>query len=55
MNSDSKISVVRKLQFPNNAIVERGTPKQIFGSPREERTRAFLARFTSARRPEYFI
>ena len=28
-------------------ILESGTPAEVFGSPREERTRAFLARFTS--------
>jgi ABC-type histidine transport system ATPase subunit len=39
----------------NGEIIEQGDPKQVFGSPREERTRQFLSRFTSARRPEYFI
>ncbi|MDY0910571.1 amino acid ABC transporter ATP-binding protein [Microbacterium sp. CFBP9034] len=28
-------------------ILEAGTPAQVFGAPREERTRAFLARFTA--------
>jgi polar amino acid transport system ATP-binding protein len=28
-------------------ILESGTPAEVFGAPREERTRAFLARFTS--------
>ncbi|MDR2447211.1 MAG: amino acid ABC transporter ATP-binding protein [Treponema sp.] len=36
-------------------IVEQGDPKQIFGNPRQERTRRFLSRFTAAKRPEYFI
>jgi L-cystine transport system ATP-binding protein len=36
-------------------IIEQGDPRQIFGHPREERTRQFLSRFTSARRPEYFF
>ena len=27
-------------------ILEEGTPDQVFGSPREERTKQFLARFT---------
>jgi L-cystine transport system ATP-binding protein len=36
-------------------IVEQGTPKQVFGSPGQERTRQFLSRFTITKRPEYFI
>ena len=28
------------------AIVEQGTPAEIFGAPKQERTRAFLARYT---------
>jgi L-cystine transport system ATP-binding protein len=36
-------------------IVEQGDPKQVFGAPREERTRQFLSRFTFSRSPEYFI
>lgn len=28
-------------------ILESGTPAEVFGAPREERTRSFLARFTS--------
>jgi L-cystine transport system ATP-binding protein len=36
-------------------IIEQGSPKSVFGRPREERTRRFLARFTGARKPEYFI
>ena len=28
-------------------ILESGTPAEVFGAPREERTRAFLARFTA--------
>ncbi len=28
-------------------ILESGTPNEVFGAPREERTRAFLARFTA--------
>lgn len=36
-------------------IVEQGDPKQVFGKPRQERTKQFLARFTTTKRPEYFI
>jgi L-cystine transport system ATP-binding protein len=36
-------------------IVEQGDPKQVFGRPREERTKQFLSRFTTTKRPEYFI
>jgi L-cystine transport system ATP-binding protein len=36
-------------------IVEEGSPKQVFGSPRQERTKAFLSRFTRSKPPEYFI
>jgi L-cystine transport system ATP-binding protein len=39
----------------NGEIVEEGDPKQVFGNPRHERTKAFLSRFTSAKPPEYFI
>ncbi len=28
-------------------IVEEGSPAQLFGAPREARTRAFLSRFTA--------
>ena len=28
-------------------ILSSGTPAEVFGAPREERTRAFLARFTA--------
>ena len=28
-------------------VVEEGPPSQVFGAPREERTREFLARFTA--------
>jgi ABC-type polar amino acid transport system ATPase subunit len=30
------------------AIVEQGTPAEVFGAPRHERTRAFLARYSGA-------
>jgi L-cystine transport system ATP-binding protein len=36
-------------------IVEQGNPKQVFGNPRQERTKQFLSRFTTTKRPEYFI
>jgi L-cystine transport system ATP-binding protein len=39
----------------DGVVVEQGPPKQVFGSPREERTKQFLARFTGSKSPEYFI
>jgi L-cystine transport system ATP-binding protein len=36
-------------------IVEQGDPKQVFRSPKEERTRQFLSRFTFSQSPEYFL
>ncbi|MDR1408696.1 MAG: amino acid ABC transporter ATP-binding protein [Oscillospiraceae bacterium] len=36
-------------------IVEQGTPQQVFGAPKQERTAQFLARFTEGKTPEYFI
>jgi L-cystine transport system ATP-binding protein len=36
-------------------IVEQGDPKQLFGRPAQERTKQFLSRFSSTKRPEYFI
>jgi L-cystine transport system ATP-binding protein len=36
-------------------IVEQGNPKQVFGNPQQERTKQFLSRFTTTKRPEYFI
>jgi L-cystine transport system ATP-binding protein len=36
-------------------IVEQGDPKQVFGNPQQERTKQFLSRFTTTKRPEYFI
>ncbi|MDR2404580.1 MAG: amino acid ABC transporter ATP-binding protein [Spirochaetaceae bacterium] len=36
-------------------IVEQGDPKQVFGNPHQERTKQFLSRFTTTKRPEYFI
>jgi L-cystine transport system ATP-binding protein len=48
--------VAGKIIFMDNGeIVEEGDPKQVFGSPRHERTRAFLSRFTGTKPPEYFI
>ncbi|MEO5921874.1 MAG: amino acid ABC transporter ATP-binding protein [Pseudolysinimonas sp.] len=37
----------RVLFLDGGRIVEQGTPAQLFGSPREDRTREFLARLTS--------
>lgn len=40
--------VADKVIFMENGnIVEQGTPKEIFEQPKEERTQAFLSRFTS--------
>jgi L-cystine transport system ATP-binding protein len=36
-------------------IIEQGNPKQHFGHPTQERTKQFLSRFSSTKRPEYFI
>lgn len=36
-------------------IVEQGTPAQVFGAPKQERTRQFVSRFTEGKAPEYFI
>jgi L-cystine transport system ATP-binding protein len=36
-------------------IVEQGNPKQVFGKPQQKRTKQFLSRFTTTKRPEYFI
>jgi L-cystine transport system ATP-binding protein len=48
--------VAGKIIFMDNGeIVEEGDPKQVFGNPRQERTRAFLSRFTGTKPPEYFI
>ncbi len=37
----------RVVFLDDGAIVEEGAPAEVFGSPREARTRAFLARFTA--------
>lgn len=37
----------RVLFLDDGIVLEQGTSAEIFGAPREERTRAFLARFTS--------
>jgi ABC-type polar amino acid transport system ATPase subunit len=37
----------RVVFLDDGVIAEQGTPAQVFGSPREERTRAFLSRFTA--------
>ncbi|MDR1733800.1 MAG: amino acid ABC transporter ATP-binding protein [Oscillospiraceae bacterium] len=36
-------------------ILEEGAPKDVFGNPKNERTRRFLERFTADKAPEYFI
>jgi ABC-type polar amino acid transport system ATPase subunit len=37
----------RVVFLDGGVIAEQGTPEQVFGKPREERTKAFLARFAS--------
>lgn len=37
----------RVVFLDQGVIAEQGTPAQVFGAPREERTRAFLQRFTA--------
>ncbi len=37
----------RVVFLDSGVIAEQGTPAQVFGSPREERTRAFLTRFNA--------
>ena len=36
----------RVVFLDQGVIVEQGTPAEVFGAPREARTRAFLSRFT---------
>jgi polar amino acid transport system ATP-binding protein len=36
----------RVLFLDEGRVLEEGTPREVFGAPREERTRAFLTRFT---------
>ena len=40
----------RGVREPDEADVEEGTPAEIFGAPREERTRRFLQRIVEAGR-----
>jgi L-cystine transport system ATP-binding protein len=48
--------VADKVVFIDNGeVVEAGTPRQVLGSPQEERTRQFLSRFMLSKQPEYFI
>jgi len=37
----------RVIYMDEGAIVEQGTPAEVFGAPREARTRRFLEHFTS--------
>jgi ABC-type histidine transport system ATPase subunit len=37
----------RVVFLDDGVIAEQGTPAEVFGNPREERTKAFLARFAS--------
>jgi polar amino acid transport system ATP-binding protein len=39
----------RIIFMDDGVIVEQGTPEEIFGNPREERTRQFLARYNEGR------
>ena len=39
--------VANKVIFMDDGvIVEQGNPKEVFGNPKEERTKQFLSRFT---------
>jgi L-cystine transport system ATP-binding protein len=45
----------RVIFIDSGEIVEQGTPRQVLGKPKHERTRQFLERFTLSKQPEYFI
>jgi L-cystine transport system ATP-binding protein len=36
-------------------VLEQGSPKSLFNDPQHERTKQFISRFTTGKRPEYFI
>jgi ABC-type polar amino acid transport system ATPase subunit len=36
-------------------VLEQGAPKDLFQNPQHERTKQFISRFTTGKRPEYFI
>jgi polar amino acid transport system ATP-binding protein len=38
----------RVIFMADGYVVEEGTPDQVFGNPKEERTKAFLSRFLNA-------
>ncbi|HQI66156.1 MAG TPA: peptide ABC transporter ATP-binding protein, partial [Rhodoglobus sp.] len=37
----------RVVFLDNGVVAEQGAPAQVFGAPREDRTRAFLSRFNA--------
>lgn len=45
----------RVLFLENGKIVEDGTPKEVFETPKSDRTRTFLSKFYQSREPEYAI
>lgn len=45
----------RVLFLDNGQIIEDGTPQQVFANPKQQRTRAFLARYNSALQSDYEI
>jgi ABC-type polar amino acid transport system ATPase subunit len=45
----------RVIFIDDGEIVEQGTPRELLGRPRQERTCRFLERFTLSKQPEYFI
>ncbi len=45
----------RILFLENGKIVEDGTPKEVFETPKNDRTKAFIAKFYQSREPEYSI
>jgi L-cystine transport system ATP-binding protein len=45
----------RVIFIDDGEIIEQGCPRQVLGSPCQERTCQFLERFTLSKQPEYFI
>jgi L-cystine transport system ATP-binding protein len=48
--------LARRVMFLDGGeFVEAGTPNELFGNPKQERTKQFLSRFKASKNPEYFI
>lgn len=45
----------RVIFLDGGKIIEDGTPKEVFGNPRNERTKNFITKFFGNQDPEYFI